>query len=429
MQVEVEEIGPCRKRLKVTVSPEQVKSHIDRVFKATNDRVRMKGFRPGKIPRQLLEQQYGDEIRAHAKESLVEETFREALQSNTIEFIGSPKLDISEAALDEQSELSYSVDLDLKPAVEIGDVKSIELERRSHEPTDEEIEGALHDLANSKRKLQPVEEPIEEGDFAKVDLSYQLGGETIVEKTGLQINPRIAVVGTDREEFRARLVGLSAGEETSLPITYPDTFEKEEARGQEGDLGIKVNEVIRFVSPPLDDELAKTFEFDTMDELKEELVKRIRSEKENNENTRLEESILDTLFSENPFELPDGLVDEETKHRLEHIREEMKRSGAGEEDISKQLEQLHDRVEQEARVGIRNHFLIEALSRKHKLFVTETDVQNELKLIAQANDTDLAAVRKHFEENNLYAGLRLDLLNRKVRDFLRATAKITDSED
>ncbi|MFQ5504881.1 MAG: trigger factor [Planctomycetota bacterium] len=429
MEVQIEDIGPNRKRLNVTVSTGRIKSHIDKVYRAASGQVRMKGYRPGKIPRHILEARLGDSLLAQAKESLIEETFREAMESNELQLIGSPKLDIASEPLAADEALSYSVDIDLKPEATIGDIASIEVQRRSIEATDDELQQSLEDLAKARRKLSTVDDALGDGDFAKVDMLYLLDGEEISKKQGLQINTRIPVLGTDAEEFRAKLTGLEKGETAVLPISYPDTFEKEGARGKQGDIRISINEVLRFVPPPLDDEFARSFDYPSMEKLQESLRAKIKEEKERVENLRIEEEILDTLYTENPFDVPEGIIEEETKHRLEHLSEEMKRGGVPEQEIPAKVDELRPRVEQEARNGVRNHFLIDALGRKKKIFVTESDVQNEIRQIASANEENVKEVRKHFEENNLFPSLRLELLHRKVREFLRETAKMTDSDD
>lgn len=427
MEVQIEELGPCRKRLNVVIPAETVGAHVDEVFKSANQQIRMKGFRPGRIPRKVLEARMGEAILAQAKESLIETGFRDALNERKIEFVGTPKLDVAEGALDPEGPLSFSVEIDLKPEVEVGDVKSIEIEARPAEATEEEVESSLQELANSKRTLTVTDDEMEEGDFAKVDLRYLLDGEEVAAKQGLQIHARIPVAGTDPEEFQERLKGRKAGEKTSLPIHYPDTFEKEECRDKDGDLEIEIKEVLRFQAPPIDEEFAKSFNFESVEEMKEKLRERIEEEKRRREEARQEEEILSTLYTEHPFELPEGLVEEEVAHRIANLVQEMKRSGMPEEEAKKRAEEAKGEIRQGAEQALRNLFLSEALAKKHKLFVTETDIENELRRIASENQVEVPKVRREFEERNLFGELRLELMTRKVREWLRKTARIVDS--
>ncbi len=426
VQVDIEDSGPNQKTVKVTVPQERVQDHLNKVYKAANEQVRLKGFRPGKVPRRILREKLGDQILGEAKQSIIQETFQEALRSSDLDIVGQPRLDVSEEPLDEKSALSYSVCCDLRPEVEIGNIADIEIEGQSTVATDEDLESSLEQLAKSKRKLQAVDDALGEGDFAKVDMTYTLDGTELVKKDGLQINANIPVRGCDPQEFQARLVGQPAGESITLPIHYPDTFEKEEARGKEGELTIQLNEILRFVPPPLDDEFAKGFEFESMDKLREDLRTKISAEKERQELLRREEEILDTLFKEHPYVVPKGLIEEEARARAENAQAELERQGAPKEEAQKRVKEAKGELREAAERGVRNLFLIEAISKKHKLFVTETDVDKELRRIASENDAKLDEVKQYFEEKELYPELRLEMMNRKVREFLRQTAKITD---
>ena len=429
MDVHVEDSGPSQKTLKVTVPPDQVQVHVNKVYQAANQQVEMKGFRKGKIPRNVLKQKFGDAILQEAKESIINETFREAMEGQKLDVVGTPRLEVSEEPLAEDGELSYTVEVDLRPDVEIADIKSIDVAGQSIIATDEEIDSALDSLAQQKRKMQSVDGELEQGDFAKVDLSYKLDGNEVVKKEGLQINAGIPVRGCDPEEFANKLLGQPKGATVDLPITYPDNFEKEEARGKEGDISITVNEILRFVAPPIDDELAKTYDFESIEKLREDLTEKINAEKERAEHARVEEEILDQLYVLNGFELPEGLVKEEMSHRVQAYTQELQRQGASEEDAKRRIESEREAVEEASRKGVRNLFLVEAIAKKEKLFVTEGDVEGELKRIASDNNTGIQEVKAYFEEKQLYGELRLELMNRKVRDFLRQTATITDSKE
>ncbi|PIE24167.1 MAG: trigger factor [Planctomycetota bacterium] len=429
MDVRVEEVGPCRKRLSVTVPAETVKKHVDAAYKAANQQVRLKGFRPGRIPRKVLQKQMGDAILAHAKEDLVSESFREAIGSQKLDIVGSPRLDISEDSISETEALSYTVDCDLRPEVTVGDIKSIALERNSSEPTDEEMQGALDQLALSKRKLETVADAeLEDGDFAKVDMRYELDGEIILEKSGMQLSTRIPIAGTDAELFATKLRGLKSGDETEIELSYPEAFEKEEARGKEGKVHVKLSEIQRFVSPEIDDEFAKGFEMESADELREKLRERIREEKTRNEDFRLEEEILNQLFSQNEFPLPEGLVEEEANNRLKRYAEELEQQKASKEEIEKRVAEAREEATETSRLVVRNLFLVQAIASKEKLFVTEDDVRKELQRIASENNAELSAVQEHFEKENLFGELRFELSNRKVREFLKDKASITEAK-
>ncbi len=428
MEVQVEELGPCRKKLNVSLPADEVKNHIEELYRTANKQYQMKGFRPGKIPRKVLEKQFGEAIKAQAREDLVEKGFREAVLSQKLDVIGTPKVELGEEEFDLDKPFTFLIELETKPEVKVGKVKEIEIEAMSAEVTDEELQNGLQELAQAKRKLGPIDEPIQEGDFVKVDQTFLLDGKTVLEREGLQIHTGIPVAGTDPEEFKAKLIGQEKGAEIELPITFPENFEKEEARGKTGTLKMKILEALRFQAPEIDDEFAKAYEFEDLEALKKELLARMAEEKERRDKRRIEEEALDQLFAENPFDLPSKIIEEETEGRLKQFIEELKRNGASEEQAKAQAEEAREEAEADARRTIRNLFLIEAIAKKEKLFVTETDVRNELQVIASENKVSLDEVQKEFETRNLFGELRLELMSRKVRNFLRENVTMTDKK-
>ncbi len=428
MEVQVEELGPCRKKLNVSLPADQVKSHVEELYVTANKQYQMKGFRPGKIPRKILEKQFGDAIIAQAREDLVEKGFREAITSQKLDVIGTPKVELGEEEFDVNKPFTFLIELEIKPEVQVGKIKEIEIESQPTEITDEEIQNGLQELAQAKRKLGSIEEPVQDGDFVRVDQTFLLDGEPVLERKGLQIHTGIPVAGTDAEEFKAKLIGQEKGAEIELPITFPENFEKEEARGKTGTLKLKLLETLRFQAPEIDDEFAKGYEFENLEALTKELRNRMGEEKKRQIHRRIEEEALDALFAEHPFDLPAKIIEEETEGRLKQFIEELKKQGSTEEQAKAQAEEARAEAEEDARRTIRNLFLIEAIAKKEKLFVTETDVRNELQVIASENKVSLDDVQKEFETRNLFGELRLELMNRKVRNFLRETVKMTDKK-
>ena len=228
--------------------------------------------------------------------------------------------------------------------------------------------------------------------------------------------------------FSARLIGQKAGERISLPITFPETFEKEELKGKTGELELVIHEVICFIAPKINDEMAKLFDFDSLDALKSDLQIKIGERKEKAESRRLEDEALDCLYAESNFEIPESLVQEEASQRLDQLKEDLGQRGIPEEEIQKNLHAAKDEATASGREGLRNLFLIEAIAKKEKVFVTETVIQAEIKRIAAENETTPDEARSWIEEKGLMPQLRMDLMDRKVREFLRETATITDSE-
>ena len=428
MDVNVAESGPCRRTVSIKIPADQVRAHIDQVYDSASQQVSLKGFRKGKVPRRVLEQKYGDAILAEAKESLVNRSLQDALREHSLSPLGRPNLEgIDESPLRGDADVEFQVSFEIRPTFEIGRTKGLPTTKGETEVTDEDVDNALGRLAHERRTLQSVDEPAADGDFVKVDMAFvSEAGETVSERKGVQLNTQIPIAGTDPETFAAKLRGAEKGQSLEIDLEFPDTFETESVRGQKGSVKLEVLDVLRVVPAPIDEELAKSFDFESVEAMREDLTRRLGEEKKRADLVRQEEELINALLAENAFDLPQGMVDEQAEHSLAEFRERMKRGGVEEAEIESKIEEARPEAREDAERRARAFFLLEAVARKEKLFVTESDVEAEIRRVALENQVSPQEVREYYEQRNMLADVRLGLMERKVRDFLREHAELTD---
>jgi trigger factor len=428
MQVQVAETGPCSRTITITVPPEIVQQHLDGMYESATAQVQMRGFRPGKVPKKLIEKRYGSGILAEAKEQMVNRFFGEACKQHAIQPIGRVTIDeFDKLEVKQGIPLNFTVKLDVRPQFELKDPKGLEVEGYETETTDADLDKALQEVANQKRSIKKVDDAVQDGDFAKADLRFlDAAGNEAHARKGVQLNTRIPIAGSDAAEFQKTLIGAKAGQELTLELTFPENFEKEAIRGQKGRALLHVHEVLRVSPAPIDDALARGLEFEDLAAMKTDLRARIASEKVRMGKERQEQQCLQQLLAANAFALPASLVEEQLHASLQAFGQKLAENGMAKEDIEKKLEETRPEAQQDAERRVRLFFVIEAVARQQKIFVTETDIDAELRSLAQANNVTPAQVRQHLEESKRYGELRLALLERKVRDFLRENAKIVD---
>ena len=402
------------------------------MYASASKQVQIKGFRPGKVPRAMIEKMHGPAILAEAKEQLLNRYFSEACRENELQPIGNIKVDdFEKLEVKKNEELAFTVQIDVKPEFEIPEAKGIEVEAYESEASDEDIDNALKEVTHQKRKIQPTDEAIEDGDFVKCDYTFSEGGKDVHTRTGVQLNTRIPINGVEPAVYTEALVGGKAGETREMALTFPDNFEKEEVRGKEGSIKVTLHEVLRVSPPPIDDELAKGMDFETLDALRDDLKSRISAEKERLGRQRQEEAALEFLSAGIDIPLPPSLIEEQAQSSLGTFGQRMKEQGMPEEEIQKKLEESKDEAQQDAERRVKLFFLIEAVAAQQQLTVEQPDIEAELNNIAAANSSPeqqitAAQVYQHLEQENRLGELRLALLERKVRDFLRENAKIVD---
>lgn len=431
MEVQVAESGPCRHTLTITIPPEGVREHIDAAFRQASQQVQLKGFRDGKVPRSVIEKRFGDAIRAEAKERLINESFRNACAQKDLSVVGRPEIEgVDETPLSAEESVEFKVHVDVRPTIELKSVKGLDLEVQDTAVNDEDVDAALAQLADQKKTLQSVDEPSVAGDFVKLDMTFlDTSGNEVHKREGAQLNTNIPILGIEQEEFSAKLVGIAKDGEAELPITFPDNFEKEEVRGQEGKVQLKVHEVLRVQPPAIDDQLAKDFDYESLEKLREDLQGRIGEEKERAEKHRQEESLIESALALHPFPLPSSLVQDQANHQLAGFEQRLREGGKlSDDEVKSKLDEARPEAEKQAEAQIRRFFMLDTIAREEQVYVTEGDVEDALREIAAQHNASLEDVRQHYENQELIGDLRANLMDRKVREFLRENAKITDNK-
>ena len=435
MEVLVAETGPCSRALTVTVPPAAVQEHLDAMYASAQKQVQIKGFRPGKVPRAIIEKQFGPSILAEAKEQMLNRFFGEACRSKDLNPVGRIAIDgFEKLEIKPGSALTFTAKIDVRPSFELKATKGLEVEAFEGEATDADVDNALKEIVHQKRTIQPTTDAAQDGDFLKADYSFRDGAGTEVHsKKGVQLNTRLPIHGTKDDDFKGAVIGAAAGKKVAIAIEYPANFEKEAVRGQKGTVELTVHEVLRVQPPPIDDALATSLEFADLAALRADLKGRITAEKQRLGKQRQEEQLLHALVSAHEIPLPPSLVEEQQQAALGSLAHRMQENGAAEDDIKKKLEESKDEARQDAERRVRLFFLIEAVARQQKIFVTENDIEGELRKIALANSNENVQftsqqAREFLEQQNRLGELRLSILESKVRDFLRENAKIVDKK-
>ncbi len=429
METKIEDIGPCRKRLSITIPAEELKKELDKGFQEASRYARIPGFRPGKVPRAILEKKFGTALREDVKERVVDQAWRDALEEEDLEPLGEPKVEgLPPGPLDENQDLSFQAVFDVYPEIKLGEVKGLKVKKEKIQVSEAEVDQALDDLARSRARLEPVPDgEIEREDSAKCDLEFLHEGETVKSFQDMVLSPLRPLEGTDPEEFAAKLLGRRAGEESTLFLTYPKNFPVEAVREKPGEVKIKIKEVLREKVPPLDEELAKALGVEGgLEELRKKVEESLLKEKERAEKKRIEEELVDMLLAEYPFELPQTIVEEQLESRLSRAKEEMEAQGLPPEEVATKLASMKEEVRDEDVRAIKTFFLVREIAKKEKIYVTEGEVNRAVQAMAAREGMSPDQLRSQLESRGILQEIRFDLLEQKVLDYLREKAELVE---
>jgi len=419
---------PGKAKVQVTIAADELERARGREFAALSRRVTLKGFRPGKTPRALLEKHYGPEVERGVLEHFLQHAYQKAVDEHAIRPAAYPRIPL-EGNLPKRGEpWSAAFEILLRPEFELGQVEGLEIEGQSTAVATEELEHALVEIRRSNSRAEPAgDEPLTADGMAVTTLDFFRPGsaEACLSRAGIRVAPRTQTPpqGVDPAAFERALVGARAGEQRSIEITFPQSFPVEAARGERGTLRFTLQEVQRIV-PPSDEEIFKAFGAGDEASLRTAVLERMQMAKQEAEERRIEGELLERLLEAHPLEIPAQLVDDQVESHEAELIAKLVEQGLSEEEARTRAASERERSRAGAEKTLRAIYLIEEIARAKELRVTQEDLGAELAEIAVRNGTRPEEVAAYYKEQGLLRQLGLEMLERKVRRYLRASAAI-----
>ncbi|MDQ3728047.1 MAG: trigger factor [Actinomycetota bacterium] len=308
MKTDLTELPESRVRLEVAIEPEVVAKRMDRAAKQLANEIKMPGFRKGKVPPQLVIQRLGREaVLEQAVRDSLAEWYEEAIVTSGVVTVGDPKLDVDDLPAEGEG-LEFKIEIGVRPKAELGDYKDLEVGRAEIDIPEDAIAEELERLREGFGSLNPVERPAAEGDVAVIDYEGFVDGEPFEGGSGTAMSVEI---GSERllPEFEAGLLGKSAGEEADLDVTFPEGYGAEHLAGKAAVFKVKVNEIREKDLPALDDDFAQSAsEFDTLEELREEIRSRMAEILEQRSDMEFRDAAVEAAAENATIDLPHDLI-------------------------------------------------------------------------------------------------------------------------
>ena len=375
MKISVRNLEPTKVKLTVTVEPEELNPYLDAARKEIAKQVNVPGFRKGHVPGKIIDQRIGfAAVAGEAVNDAVPELYSKALDEKKIRPMAQPEFDVQDVpqAANDDTKLKFTATVERRPDIELPEIDGLEIAIAKPEVKDEDVDKRLEALRQRFGTLVGVDRPATKGDFANIDLTAEIDGETVDSQEGVsyELGSNTMLDGLDEA-----LDGLSAGEET----TFEGTLEAGDHEGQKATVKVKVNSVKAEELPELDDEFAsEASEFDTLDELKADIRKAAAQDAEGRQATEARDAFIAKLQEGLEIPVPKGV-------KANMVDEQLKGMTPDPEKATKeQKAQAEETVEKE----LRDQMVLDALAEKLDVQVSQSDVFNFLASIAQQYGMD-----------------------------------------
>jgi trigger factor len=418
LNVEIENLSEIKRKLKIKVPSTEVNQEMDRAYRKLGKRARVKGFRPGKAPRSVLEMYYRKDIEQEVSDALVRRSLGEVLKDNDMKPINLSWPEALPPVVAGQ-DYRFSVELEISPEFTAQDYLELKLEAPEVEVTDEEVDKRVEEIREANAILKPpgADRGVQEGDFVVLDYQGFFAGEPVEEA---KAEGTYVEVGTGKFnlDFERNLVGLRPEAEARFAVSLPEDFGNPLLAGKVIEFQVKILEVKEKVAAELDDAFAQNLggNFQTLADLRKAVQEDIIKGKEQERQAYLENQVADKLLARHEFEAPPSLVLQEQENMM---RDQMQRYGQYGMDIAnmdtaKLAEVLKPMAERRVRVKL----ILGRIAAQENLAVDDAEVEAAVARIAVHSGRDVAEVRRFYEERDLLEMLRRELLDDKTMKML-----------
>lgn len=426
MKSAVETLSPTRAKLTVEVPFEELKPSLDAAYKKIAQQINVPGFRRGKVPPAVIDRQVGAAaVLDQAINDVLPQKYIEALQTNSLEPLAQPEIEVTKFGVDEA--LEFTAEVEVKPEITLPDYDGLEAEVEDVEVSDADVEEQVEALRTRFGSLTDVERPAADGDFVVIDLRATQDGETV---EGAEVSGMSYQVGRGGmlEGLDEALVGMSAGDEK----TFTSQLVGGDLVGQDVEVQVTVSQVQEQELPELDDEFAQmASEFDTVGELTADVRERLGRGKRLEQAAAARDAVLEKLLEKVEIPLPDSLVADELNARRQNIEQQLQYAGIPMdkylEDEGQTIEEFEAELERRVRDAVAAQFVLDEIAKKEEFGVDQQELSTHMVRRAQQSGQDPQEFASHMFEHNHVPELVQEILRGKALAQLVESAVVKDA--
>ncbi|MBP7764828.1 MAG: trigger factor [Deltaproteobacteria bacterium] len=424
LSVKVEDISQVKKKMSFEVPWAFVKDELENVYRAIGKKAKIKGFRPGKVPRKVLETYFKADAEGETITNIVNKYYWQELDNRGLVSLSRPE--IEQNGLKEDTDFAFSASFETEPAFEPQGYKGLELEKTDLKVSDEDMEKRLGEIRKMFATMQDIEDdrPAAMGDFVTIDFSGTLDGEALPE---LQSENYTLELGSQRfvPGYEEQVAGMRKGETKDVNVTFPEDYHEKKMAGKNVTFKVALKGIKEQKLPEINEEFIKNFDkYDTLDDLKSDVRKSMEEQCLRQSDTQFKDKIMEAILQANEFEPPPSLVERQIFYMISDTHKRMRSAGMDEKNAMELSFRMHDQFKQDAEKSVRSFLILKKIAEKESLTVSDEDVDKYINELAQLHNTDVEVVKSAYEDEERMSSLKSEILQKKVFDFIEREANI-----
>lgn len=427
MSVQVEKLEKNMAKLTVEVSAEDFKAAIKKAFNKNKNRFSIPGFRKGKAPQAMIEKMYGEGVcYEDAADEAINASYAEAMKESGLDIVSRPEVTIEKIGKDEP--FVYSALVAVKPEVTLGQYKGVEVEKADASVSAEDVEAELKKVQEQNARLLTVEDRgVEDGDQTVIDFEGFVDGKGF---EGGKAEDYPLTIGSHSfiDTFEEQLIGKKIGEECEVNVTFPTEYHAADLAGKPATFKVTVKEIKVKELPELNDEFAsEVSEFDTLDEYKKDVEKKLAEKKEIEANSKNEDAVVAKVVENASMEIPDKMIDAQAENMVQDMARRMQSQGLSLDMYLKYtgmtVEQMKEQARPDAEKRIRTRLVLEAVAQAENIQISDEKVDEEVAKMAEAYKMEVDKLKSYMSESDIKQ-MKEDLAVQQAVDLLVAEAKL-----
>lgn len=422
MKVQVENVSPIEKRLQIEVEPAFVEKELSQAYAQLSRQVKLPGFRPGKIPRRILEQKFKSEVEADVIKRVQIRAYVDAVKEHNLPAVGDPHL--SGGAIEASKPFAFTARVEVKPEITPKDYKGLTLKKFATDVGDDKVDEQLKRLRESRTTVEKLEgrDVAQKGDLALIDFDATKDGQPFPGNTGRDVTVEVAD-GELIEGNLPQVEGMKVGDKKDFDYAFPADYRVEEVKGQTAKFTVTLKELRGKKVPEADDAFAKDVGMESLDALKARIRQDLERAAKRGAAVDERADVFQKLIEKNDFEVPNALVERGIEIMLDGAFGQMQRQGFDFRNMNLDWAKLRDELRPKSLTEVRGQLLLEAITTAEKLEVNDADLDQECEIISAETGAPLPAVKAQFKSAQGKDTLKGRALERKAIEFVKSHAK------
>ena len=428
LDVVVEDIGPCRKHVRVTVPQEDVANMYDVAAMEVATSQEAPGFRKGKMPASLVRRKYRKELEEQVKQVILLRSLEQVSEEEALDPINEPDLDIADLDVPEDEAFTYEFDVEVRPEFDLPDYSGMKIKRPKSEIDDSDVDAYYNDFMEQYAKLVDSDQPAESGDIVVCSVTFTHDDHKLssIESAPLRLRKTLRFQDAELDDFDGLMSGATAGDERSALVTLSQEAPRIDLRNEEIETVFKVQKVQKLELPELDEAFLERLDVESEDELRDVMYQNLERQAEYTQRQETRKQVIEQLVESADWDLPEELVSKQTDNALRREILEMQQAGFTADQIRARENDLRRHAISMTRRNLKEHFVLDRIAEEEQIEVSDAELEREIAAMAYQSGENPRRVRARLIKSGVIENLRAQVRERKAVDIILGGAEFED---